>query len=247
MFERRHGGAVFGLLMGFFADMSFPKTQCCSRRCSRCWAFSRAWRRTSFLNRKFWPYMAASLVAAADNGVFQLLGPVIFSGAGAGPLMKTAGLQVLWSLPVSALYLPHSGGKAVPEVRRRFRAKGQSMKKIIKTDRLVVLSALLVILLCVYFVFLYKLQIIQGADYAEKSANSIGTSQTVTAARGNILDSYGRVLVSNQPCYNITIDTTSELFDEKGSQRGHPEAGQFRQGSRRRPIRTRCRSRPAAV
>ena len=88
------------------------------------------------------------------------------------------------------------------------------MKKIVKTDRLVVLSALLVIMLCVYFVFLYKLQIIQGEDYSEKSANSIGTVQTVTAARGNILDRYGRVLVSNEACYNITINT-SELFDEK--------------------------------
>jgi len=88
------------------------------------------------------------------------------------------------------------------------------MNKIIKSDRLVVLSALLVILLCVYFVFLYKLQIIEGADYSEKSANSLASVQTVTAARGNILDRYGRVLVTNQPSYNITIDTT-ELFDEK--------------------------------
>ena len=117
------------------------------------------------------------------------------------------------------------------------------MKKIVKTDRLVVLSALLVIMLCVYFVFLYKLQIIQGEDYSEKSANSIGTVQTVTAARGNILDRYGRVLVSNEACYNITINT-SELFDEKD-----PNAVILKlvnlSRSTAAPIPTRCRSRPS--
>ena len=87
------------------------------------------------------------------------------------------------------------------------------MNKPIKTDRLTVLSALLLILLCVYFVFLYKLQIIEGDAYLEKSANSLSSIEQVTAARGNILDRYGRVLVSNQPSYNITINE-HQLFYE---------------------------------
>ena len=112
-----------------------------------------------------------------------------------------------------ALCFCHSGQCYMSALIGR-RSGNRGMNKIIKSDRLVVLSALLVILLCVYFVFLYKLQIIEGADYSEKSANSLASVQTVTAARGNILDRYGRVLVTNQPSYNITIDTT-ELFDEK--------------------------------
>ncbi len=87
------------------------------------------------------------------------------------------------------------------------------MNKSVKTDRLTVLSALLLVVLCVYFVFLYKLQIIEGQAYLEKSANSIASTVQVTAARGNILDRYGRVLVSNEPTYNITINQ-HQLFDE---------------------------------
>ena len=36
------------------------------------------------------------------------------------------------------------------------------MNKTVKTDRIVVLSVLMLIILCVYFVFLYKLQIVEG-------------------------------------------------------------------------------------
>ena len=89
------------------------------------------------------------------------------------------------------------------------------MNKTVKTDRIVVLSVLMLIILCVYFVFLYKLQIVEGEAYAEKSANSIASTQIATAARGNILDRYGRVLVSNSPSYNIVINE-HQLFYEIG-------------------------------
>ena len=88
------------------------------------------------------------------------------------------------------------------------------MNKTVKTDRIVVLSVLMLIILCVYFVFLYKLQIVEGEAYAEKSANSIASTQIATAARGNILDRYGRVLVSNSPSYNIVINE-HQLFYEQ--------------------------------
>lgn len=45
--------------------------------------------------------------------------------------------------------------------------------KFIKSDRLVILSILLLIMLSVYFIFLYKLQIIEGDAYSERSANSL--------------------------------------------------------------------------
>jgi penicillin-binding protein 2 len=87
------------------------------------------------------------------------------------------------------------------------------MNRPVKSDRLIVLSALLLIVLCVYFVFLYKLQIIEGEAYSEKSANSLSSIQQVTAARGNILDRYGRVLVSNQPTYNIVFNEHQLLYE----------------------------------
>ena len=81
--------------------------------------------------------------------------------------------------------------------------------KFIKSDRLVILSILLLIILSVYFIFLYKLQIIEGDAYSERSANSLASLQTVEAARGSIMDRYGRSLVTNSQSYNIGIWRTS--------------------------------------
>ena len=80
------------------------------------------------------------------------------------------------------------------------------MKKLIDSKRLLFLGVVLAVLIMVYFVTLYKLQIVEGARYAEESANSRVTTETVAATRGNILDRYGRLLVSSTPCYNITIN-----------------------------------------
>ena len=85
------------------------------------------------------------------------------------------------------------------------------MNKLIKSGRVATIFILLILLLSVYLVFLYKLQIIEGEEYYNQS-NEIKTEERrVTASRGNILDRYGRVLVSNKECYNLTIDT-AKLF-----------------------------------
>lgn len=85
------------------------------------------------------------------------------------------------------------------------------MNKLIKSGRVATIFILLMLLLSVYLVFLYKLQIIEGEDYYNQS-NEIKTEERrVTAARGNVLDRYGRVLISNKECYNLTIDT-AKLF-----------------------------------
>jgi penicillin-binding protein 2 len=85
------------------------------------------------------------------------------------------------------------------------------MNMIIKRGRLISFIILLIALVIIYVTALYKLQIIEGAASYEKSRNSIVTTQTVTAARGDILDRYGRLLVSNRVCNNLMIDT-DELF-----------------------------------
>ena len=87
---------------------------------------------------------------------------------------------------------------------------------VIKKDRLIILAAVFAVLLIVYLVALYKLQIIEGEKYYEESRNNMVTTSTVTAARGNILDRYGRVLVTNKSCYNLTINT-DELFPNDNS------------------------------
>ena len=87
-------------------------------------------------------------------------------------------------------------------------------KRLIKPARLVAMAVILLLLLTVYLVFLYKLQIIKGEEYYNRSNEITTTTRTVTAARGNILDRYGRVLVSNKECYNLQIDTDKLFANE---------------------------------
>ena len=87
---------------------------------------------------------------------------------------------------------------------------------IIKKERLIALALVFAMLITVYIVALYKLQIIEGEKYYEESRNNMVTTSTVTAARGNILDRYGRVLVTNKSCYDLTINT-DELFPNDDS------------------------------
>lgn len=88
------------------------------------------------------------------------------------------------------------------------------MKKLVSTGRLFAFGLLVVALLALCVGTLYKLQIIEGAAYYEESQNKQVSEQTVTAARGNILDRYGRVLVSNRECYNLKISDTRLFSDE---------------------------------
>ncbi|MCR5664078.1 MAG: hypothetical protein K6G17_04255 [Oscillospiraceae bacterium] len=85
------------------------------------------------------------------------------------------------------------------------------MNRSIEKGRAAAMGGLLALLVVLYLIFLYDLQIVQGEAYYNRS-NEITTEEvTVTAARGAILDRYGRVLVSNKECYNLSIDTT-KLF-----------------------------------
>ena len=62
-------------------------------------------------------------------------------------------------------------------------------------------------MLTAYGGVLYDLQIVKGEDYAQQSVRKIAYPETVTASRGEILDSYGRVLVSNRTSYQVQLDT----------------------------------------
>lgn len=86
--------------------------------------------------------------------------------------------------------------------------------RLVRQGRVAVLVVILIILLAVYVYALYDLQIIEGERYYNQSNEIKTEKRTVTAARGNILDRYGRVLVSNSECYNLTIDTTKLFANE---------------------------------
>ncbi|MEA4955431.1 MAG: penicillin-binding transpeptidase domain-containing protein [Pseudoflavonifractor sp.] len=69
----------------------------------------------------------------------------------------------------------------------------------------------LLILAAIFLAFigvLYNLQVVHGGYYLEQSTRKIANTETVQAARGEILDRYGRVLVSNRASYQVTLDTS---------------------------------------
>lgn len=74
--------------------------------------------------------------------------------------------------------------------------------------RLWVLLALFAVLVGAFAVVLYDLQIVHGAEYLERSKYKNVQTETVDTARGEILDSLGRVLVSNRLSYQVTLDTS---------------------------------------
>ena len=88
------------------------------------------------------------------------------------------------------------------------------MKRLVSSSRLAAFALVVVLLIALCAGTLYKLQIIEGAAYYEESQNDLTSYPSVTAARGNILDRYGRVLVSNRECYNLKISDTRLFSDE---------------------------------
>ena len=61
-------------------------------------------------------------------------------------------------------------------------------------------------MLCFLGAVLYDAQVVNGTYWADRSKTKISNTETVTASRGNLLDRYGRVLVSNQVTYQVTLN-----------------------------------------
>ena len=88
------------------------------------------------------------------------------------------------------------------------------MEKPVKTSRLVILFLLTALMVSFSVVTLYKLQIVEGRAYYEESRNNNVSTQRVNAARGNILDRYGRVLVENRVSNDLVIDEKDLFRDD---------------------------------
>lgn len=73
-------------------------------------------------------------------------------------------------------------------------------------------AVLMVFFCCILggFVYvLYQSQIVNGDSYRTKATTTIAQTETVDASRGEILDCYGRSLVSNVTSYNVTLDASA--------------------------------------
>ena len=76
------------------------------------------------------------------------------------------------------------------------------------TRRALAVIALLALLMGSMGATMYNLQIVRGDEFYEQSQLKIAETQTVEADRGDILDRNGRVLVSNETVYQVTLDTS---------------------------------------
>ena len=81
--------------------------------------------------------------------------------------------------------------------------------------RIHMIVAVMCALLLIFFGVLYNLQKVNGAYYLEQSNRKIANKETVEAARGELLDRYGRVLVSNRATYQVTLDTSLMVKEEE--------------------------------
>ena len=74
--------------------------------------------------------------------------------------------------------------------------------------RLIALVLVLLALSGIAVAGLYSLQIINGEQYRSRSERRLTSTNTITAARGELLDRYGTPLVTNRTVYSLVIDKT---------------------------------------
>ncbi len=84
----------------------------------------------------------------------------------------------------------------------------------VRPIRAVVLILLPILLACALLLVLYSIQVVNRAAYQEEGRNTVTRIETVPAARGDILDRYGRVLVTNAVSYDIHIERSALVTDE---------------------------------
>lgn len=80
--------------------------------------------------------------------------------------------------------------------------------------RIAILGILMIITFAVLFSRLWFMQIVSGNDYREKAEGNRIREISVEAARGRILDRFGRVLVKNRNALTISI-VPAELKDQR--------------------------------
>ena len=76
------------------------------------------------------------------------------------------------------------------------------------TARIWVLAAVAMVAAVIFIGRLYFLQIVSGEEYLERSTKRTSRTVTVTAPRGEILDRYGRPLVTNRMSFSVIFDAT---------------------------------------
>ena len=86
------------------------------------------------------------------------------------------------------------------------RAEREARRLKLRTNLLI---ALFCTVLLGFVAVLYQTQVVNGDSYRSSSNYRSPQRQTVDSVRGELLDRYGRVLVTNEVGYNVELDTTA--------------------------------------
>lgn len=81
-----------------------------------------------------------------------------------------------------------------------------TVKGVSSRRRIVVLFVLFLIVFITFLLILMQMQIVEGKSYSDTATRGSTRVQTIQAARGEIVDRYGRPLASNRVGFNITFD-----------------------------------------
>ncbi len=106
VFEGSARGAIFGLVMGIFADFAFIESTVGFTLMFPLLGFGAGFIAQFFINRRFLAYMLAAAGGLLTVALLQMLRVTVAEGF-ALQMLGTVVLQTVWSLPMAAvLYFP---------------------------------------------------------------------------------------------------------------------------------------------
>ena len=89
------------------------------------------------------------------------------------------------------------------------------MKRMFRPGRLAALFLLLAVIILVFFLKMYQLQLAE-AGAADDRISTYSLTETIASSRGNILDRNGTLLVSSRTTYNVSL-SRSALLEQKNT------------------------------